>query len=122
MLSRPIIGMLTVSRIATAVSRIDNLEFLADVIPKTTTYKQFKESQAKEAVKNNSTREKGQRTLNGTIPLHSKTNGESTDAQESKDSRTGTAAHLPGSLSALKVDQIVDNPSAPPDEDVEMTD
>ncbi|KGQ01748.1 hypothetical protein PAAG_11466 [Paracoccidioides lutzii Pb01] len=34
--------------LATAVSRIDNLEFLADVIPKTTTYKQFKEKRAKE--------------------------------------------------------------------------
>ncbi|QSS58703.1 H2A superfamily domain-containing protein [Histoplasma capsulatum] len=34
--------------LATAVSRIDSLEFLADVIPKTTTYKQFKEKRAKE--------------------------------------------------------------------------
>ncbi|KAF5004466.1 hypothetical protein F66182_16038, partial [Fusarium sp. NRRL 66182] len=34
--------------LATAVSRIDNLEFLADVIPKTTTYRQFKEKRARE--------------------------------------------------------------------------
>ena len=31
---------------ATAVSRIDNLEFLADIVPKTKTYKQFKEEAA----------------------------------------------------------------------------
>ena len=49
--------------IATAVSRIDNLEFLADVIPKTTTYKQFKEKRAKEAAREAAT-EKGQ-TANG---------------------------------------------------------
>ncbi|KAK2806225.1 hypothetical protein FQN50_005950 [Emmonsiellopsis sp. PD_5] len=50
--------------LATAVSRIDNLEFLADVIPKTTTYKQFKEKKAKEAA-NGTGISKGQRTLNG---------------------------------------------------------
>ncbi|PGH05572.1 DNA-directed RNA polymerase I subunit RPA43 [Blastomyces parvus] len=51
--------------LATAVSRIDNLEFLADVIPKTTTYKQFKEKRAKETA-NGAGVSKGQRTLNGT--------------------------------------------------------
>jgi DNA-directed RNA polymerase I subunit RPA43 len=50
--------------IATAVSRIDNLEFLADVIPKTTTYKQFKEKRAKEAARE-AAMEKGQTALNG---------------------------------------------------------
>lgn len=34
--------------LANAVARIDNLDFLADVIPKTTTYKQFKEKKARE--------------------------------------------------------------------------
>jgi DNA-directed RNA polymerase I subunit RPA43 len=34
--------------IATAVSRIDNLEFLSDVVPKTKTYRQFKEEKARE--------------------------------------------------------------------------
>lgn len=58
---------LTSSFLATAVSRIDNLEFLADVIPKTTTYKQFKEKRAKESSKD-PTMEKGQRTLNGAPP------------------------------------------------------
>ncbi|KAL3476088.1 histone-fold-containing protein [Aspergillus californicus] len=53
--------------LATAVSRIDNLEFLADVIPKTTTYKQFKEKRAKETSKEPGV-EKGQRTLNGALP------------------------------------------------------
>ncbi|KAJ6144985.1 hypothetical protein N7470_008880 [Penicillium chermesinum] len=48
--------------LATAVSHIDNLEFLADVIPKTTTYKQFKEKKARETTQD---LEKGQRTLNG---------------------------------------------------------
>lgn len=48
--------------LATAVSRVDNLEFLADVIPKTTTYKQFK---AKENKNNRAGVQKGQKTLNG---------------------------------------------------------
>ncbi|KKZ60112.1 hypothetical protein EMCG_05137 [[Emmonsia] crescens] len=50
--------------LATAVARIDNLEFLADVIPKTTTYKQFKETRAKETA-NGASVSKSQRTLNG---------------------------------------------------------
>ncbi|KAM5433484.1 putative DNA-directed DNA polymerase [Microsporum ferrugineum] len=37
--------------LATAVSRIDNLEFLSDVIPKTTTYGKFKEKRAREKAK-----------------------------------------------------------------------
>ncbi|KAL1977371.1 hypothetical protein VTN31DRAFT_230 [Thermomyces dupontii] len=51
--------------LATAVSRIDNLEFLADVIPKTTTYRQFKEKRARESAREAGL-EKGQTTLNGT--------------------------------------------------------
>jgi hypothetical protein len=34
--------------IATAVSRIDNLEFLSDVVPKTQTYRQYKAEKAQE--------------------------------------------------------------------------
>ncbi|KAK5046999.1 hypothetical protein LTR84_006941 [Exophiala bonariae] len=34
--------------IATAVSRIDNLEFLSDTVPKTKTYRQFREEKAQE--------------------------------------------------------------------------
>ncbi|KAJ9604368.1 hypothetical protein H2200_011202 [Cladophialophora chaetospira] len=35
--------------IATAVSRIDNLEFLSDTVPKTKTYRQYREEKAREA-------------------------------------------------------------------------
>jgi len=56
--------MIQYKDLATAVSRIDNLEFLADVIPKTTTYKQFKEKRAKEAARE-AAMEKGQTALNG---------------------------------------------------------
>lgn len=34
---------------ATAISRIDNLEFLSDTVPKTKTYRQFREEKAQEA-------------------------------------------------------------------------
>ena len=34
---------------ANAVARIDNLEFLTDVVPRTTTYKAYKEKQSKNA-------------------------------------------------------------------------
>lgn len=43
---------------------MDNLEFLSDVIPKTTTYKQFKEKKAKESKSNRGAVQKGQKTLN----------------------------------------------------------
>ncbi|KAI9728027.1 MAG: hypothetical protein M1834_007841 [Cirrosporium novae-zelandiae] len=59
--------------LANAVSRIDNLEFLSDVIPKTMTYKQYKAQKAKEPVNGSSKLvEKGQTTLDGT---RLKTNG-----------------------------------------------
>ena len=34
--------------LATAVSRVDNLEFLSDVVPKTQTYRQYKATKAQE--------------------------------------------------------------------------
>jgi hypothetical protein len=34
--------------LANAVARVENLEFLSDVVPKTTTYKQVKQKQAKD--------------------------------------------------------------------------
>jgi hypothetical protein len=43
---RSIFDKLTVP--ATAVSRIDNLEFLSDVVPKTQTYRQYKAEKAQE--------------------------------------------------------------------------
>lgn len=39
-------------RKANAVARHENLEFLTDVVPRTTTYKAFKEKQTKSAVSN----------------------------------------------------------------------
>ena len=53
--------------LATAVARIDNLEFLSDVIPKTTTFKQFKEKKAREAA-NGTLVESGQMTLDARRP------------------------------------------------------
>ncbi|ODH24659.1 hypothetical protein ACO22_05306 [Paracoccidioides brasiliensis] len=64
--------------LATAVSRIDNLEFLADVIPKTTTYRQFKEKRARETA-NGADVSKSQRTLNGT---RARENGTSREGRE----------------------------------------
>merc|ERR1712014_466153 len=54
--------------VANAVARVENLEFLADVVPKTMTMKQFKQKQAKEdaarpASGTNGTSTNGQGTL-----------------------------------------------------------
>ncbi|KAI7239885.1 hypothetical protein KC330_g1605 [Hortaea werneckii] len=54
--------------VANAVARVENLEFLADVVPKTMTMKQFKQKQAKEdavrpALGTNGTSANGQGTL-----------------------------------------------------------
>ncbi|GIK00029.1 hypothetical protein Aspvir_004042 [Aspergillus viridinutans] len=103
--------------LATAVSRIDNLEFLADVIPKTTTYKQFKEKKAKEASKE-AAFEKGQRTLNGTIPSMIKENGEGGHQKADKPS---ISPRVP-SLSTLMVDRTVEAQPGENDRDVEMVD
>ena len=48
--------------IATAVSRVENLEFLADVIPPTVPYKQVRERKNNKTAKD---AEAGQLTLNG---------------------------------------------------------
>ncbi|KAL4819501.1 histone-fold-containing protein [Aspergillus spinulosporus] len=101
--------------LATAVSRIDNLEFLADVIPKTTTYKQFKEKRAKESGKDLEV-EKGQRTLNGALPPV---------AEAEKDSPTETKeASVPRGSRPPTVMMLVDGPgdSQAKDDDVEMAD
>ncbi|EED22121.1 histone-like transcription factor, putative [Talaromyces stipitatus ATCC 10500] len=52
--------MIQYKDLATAVSRIDNLEFLADVIPKTTTYRQYKEKRAREGAQDVPKTEMGQ--------------------------------------------------------------
>ncbi|KAL8702843.1 MAG: hypothetical protein Q9201_003983 [Fulgogasparrea decipioides] len=57
--------------LASAVTRIDNLEFLADVIPKTTTYREYKEKKAKTA-RSNAPLSSGQTTLDNSRSLPSR--------------------------------------------------
>ncbi|KAL8834315.1 MAG: hypothetical protein Q9170_003810 [Blastenia crenularia] len=57
--------------LASAVSRIDNLEFLADVIPKTMTFREYKEKKAK-STKPNARLSTGQTTLDNSRPLPSR--------------------------------------------------
>ncbi|KAJ6119911.1 hypothetical protein N7523_004191 [Penicillium sp. IBT 18751x] len=106
--------------LATAVSHIDNLEFLADVIPKTTTYKQFKEKKAKDAAKSVEM-EKGQRTLNGSDAPTGNTNG--TDPNTRAEEPTASSPSVPRTpvvpVSALIADRTVE-PSVRQDPDVEM--
>ncbi|OJJ81722.1 histone-fold domain-containing protein [Aspergillus glaucus CBS 516.65] len=110
--------------LATAVSRIDNLEFLSDVIPKTTTYKQFKEKKAKEGPVKSGGIEKGQRTLNGTKSSKSKSlkpkvNGDSIDQDRPS---TEEPLRSSGAPITLVVDRTVEGGSKEQDRDVEMTD
>lgn len=53
------------------MSRIDNLEFLADVIPKTTTVREYREKKAKSG-KSNVRLSSGQTTLDNSRPLPSR--------------------------------------------------
>ncbi|KKK16850.1 CBF/NF-Y family transcription factor [Aspergillus rambellii] len=113
--------------LATAVSRIDNLEFLADVIPKTTTYKQFKEKRAKETAKEAEV-EKGQRTLNGAAPASA---GDAVSETEKRiKAQAGEEKSLPSRSSrpptvTMLVDEVI-NPQPgdddDDDDDVEMKD
>ncbi|KAL8759767.1 MAG: hypothetical protein Q9184_003522 [Pyrenodesmia sp. 2 TL-2023] len=57
--------------LAGAVSRIENLEFLADVIPKTTTVREYREKKAKSG-KPNARLSSGQTTLDNSRPLPSR--------------------------------------------------
>lgn len=50
------------------MSRIDNLEFLSDVIPKTTTVREYKEKKAK-TIRPNARLSSGQTTLDSSKPL-----------------------------------------------------
>lgn len=102
---------------------MDNLEFLADVIPKTTTYKQFKEKKAREAAKPGEM-EKGQRTLNGVSA--GTTNGamgeEALSRREEPKTSSPTVPRTPAvPVSALIADRTVE-PSKREDPDVEMKD
>ncbi|OOQ85471.1 CBF/NF-Y family transcription factor [Penicillium brasilianum] len=110
--------------LATAVSHIDNLEFLSDVIPKTTTYKQFKENKAKDAAKH-AEMEKGQRTLNGSSSVPSNTNGASAISTLPQPEVAISSPSVPRTpvvpVSALIADRTVDH-SARNDPDIEMKD
>ncbi|EHA27850.1 transcriptional regulator family: Histone-like TF [Aspergillus niger] len=103
--------------LATAVSRIDNLEFLSDVIPKTTTYKQFKEKRAKEKEPGP---EKGQRTLNGNLPaaVEDKEELEEQQSLQPVDDKPSRGSRPP--TVTMMVDRTVDTSAG--DQDVEMTD
>ncbi|KAL8844686.1 MAG: hypothetical protein Q9176_000786 [Flavoplaca citrina] len=57
--------------LANAVARIDNLEFLTDVIPKTTTFREYKEKKSK-STKVNASLSTGQTTLDSSRPLPSR--------------------------------------------------
>ena len=101
------------------MSRIDNLEFLSDVIPKTTTYKQFKEKRAKEASKEAGP-EKGQRTLNGNLPaaVEDPDEADNQDGLQSADDKPSRGSRPP--TVTMMVDRTVDASAG--DQDVEMTD
>ncbi|KAJ5218619.1 uncharacterized protein N7498_000718 [Penicillium cinerascens] len=110
--------------LATAVSHIDNLEFLSDVIPKTTTYKQFKEKKAKDAAKS-AEMEKGQRTLNGNGVPAGNTNGAPAETIPRAEEPTTSSPSVPRTpvvpVSALITDRTIE-PSVRHDPDVEMQD
>jgi hypothetical protein len=63
--------------ISSAVSHLDNLEFLVDVVPKTVPYKEVKEKKAPAGPKLNGEKsvEAGQTTLDGKKPAINGTNG-----------------------------------------------
>ncbi|KAJ5496465.1 Histone-fold [Penicillium fimorum] len=108
--------------LASAVSHTDNLEFLSDVIPKTTTYKQFKEKKAKDAA-NQGAIEKGQRTLNGGAPPPANGAGMG-DATPQREDSNRTSPSVPRPMvpvSALIADRTVESMPAH-DHDVEMHD
>ncbi|CAG7981770.1 unnamed protein product [Penicillium salamii] len=109
--------------LASAVSHTDNLEFLSDVIPKTTTYKQFKEKKAKDAA-DQTAMEKGQRTLNGASappppPANGNSMGETSPKGEESSTTSPSVPRPMVPVSALIADRTVE-PVATPDHDVEM--
>ena len=60
--------LVTLTFEANAVARIDNLEFLSDVVPKTMTYREFKQQKAARAVRKQEMLQAGQTTIDGSIP------------------------------------------------------
>lgn len=89
------------------------------MIPKTTTYKQFKEKKAKDAAE----MEKGQRTLNGSDAPAANTNGGPAESTPRAEEPTASSPSIPRTpvvpVSALIADRTVE-PSARQDPDVEM--
>lgn len=95
------------------------------MIPKTTTYKQFKEKRARDAAKPGEM-EKGQRTLNGVGPSTGHINGvrseETVPGPEEPKTSSPTVPRTPVvPVSALIADRTVE-PTAHKDPDVEMKD
>lgn len=95
------------------------------MIPKTTTYKQFKEKKARDAAKPGEM-EKGQRTLNGAGPSAGHINGarseETVSGPEEPKTSSPTVPRTPVvPVSALIADRTVE-PTARHDPDVEMKD
>ncbi|KAL1955512.1 hypothetical protein VTO42DRAFT_8466 [Malbranchea cinnamomea] len=113
--------------LATAVSRIDNLEFLSDVIPKTTTYRQFKEKRAKEAAHEPGI-SKSQRTLNrkGTLENGTHAKGDESLVEDGEQEATRTSSpRLPTVIhSSHEHSPMADemNDSQQNGDDVEMVD
>lgn len=94
------------------------------MIPKTTTYKQFKEKKAKEGSANSGGIEKGQRTLNGTKslkqkPLKPKITGDSMDEDRPSMEEPLRSSGAP---ITLVVDRTIEGGAKEQDRDVEMTD
>ncbi|GAM43099.1 histone-like transcription factor [Talaromyces pinophilus] len=110
--------------LATAVSRIDNLEFLADVIPKTTTYRQFKEKRAREVAQEVPEIEKGLQGISaaaagqngvGRLP-----GGQTTLFAASNGSKANAATDSPMPTVSMMIDPTTDTESGA-NGDVEMT-
>jgi len=113
--------------IATAVTRIDNLEFLADVIPKTTTYRQFKEKKAREEAEAAAAAQPGQTTLqngvNGQMGVHT---AQDSHGQQGAESSMIAEASTPPQATIVNGSPIADRTLAstlhahPDVKDVEM--
>jgi len=87
---------------ADAVARVDNLQFLEDVIPRTTTYKQYRANRAKKAPKaaqGAESLQNGQTTLDGSRSLPQRPVGTAEALEDAMDN---------GNIS----DGTIDEPSA----------
>ncbi|EXJ78621.1 hypothetical protein A1O1_09022 [Capronia coronata CBS 617.96] len=80
--------------VATAISRIDNLEFLSDTVPKTKTYRQYREEKAQEAAAQaaSSTAANGVNGDTGTISIQTMMKNQ----QQNGVNGVNGASHSPG--------------------------